>query len=156
MNRKITEYPNQILRKKALKIENITDEIKALALDLKETMANEDGIGLASPQIGESKRLIAVFLDGKAEVFLNPKIISSSRQKEEMEEGCLSFPGLFLKIKRPKMIELEFVNLDGETVRMKAEGLMARVFQHEIDHLDGILFIDRISLPKKIWRLLKN
>jgi len=156
MNRKIVEYPNQILRRKCSEIKEVTDDIKKLAQDLKEIMMKEDGIGLAAPQIGESKRLIAVFFEGKPEVFLNPKILHKSRKKDLMEEGCLSFPGLFLKISRSKEVELEFVDLAGLKKKMKLEGLSARVFQHEIDHLDGILFIDKMSLPKKLWRLLKN
>jgi len=123
---------------------------------MKKIMMKEDGIGLAGPQVGESKRLITVFFDGQPEVFLNPRILRKSRKTEIMEEGCLSFPGLFLKIKRAKEIDLEFVDLNNIKKRMNLEGLSARVFQHEIDHLDGMLFIDRISLPKKLWRLLKN
>ena len=156
MNKRIVEYPNPILRKKAIVIKEITDEVKRLAKDMKEIIMEKDGIGLAAPQVGASKRLIAVFLKDKPEVFLNPKILRKSRKTNIIEEGCLSFPGLFLKIKRAKDIDLEYLNLNGERIKMKVEGLLARVFQHEIDHLDGILFIDRISLPQKLCRLLKN
>ena len=156
MNRKILAYPNKILRKKSFEIKKITEETKKLAGELKEIMMKKDGIGLAAPQIGESKRLISVFFKGKPQVFLNPRIARKSRKTEVMEEGCLSFPGLFLKIRRAKDVDLEFINLNGEKIKLKAEGLSARVFQHEIDHLDGILFIDRISLPQKLCRLLKN
>ena len=156
MNRKIKEYPNKILREKCIEIKEITEGIKKLAGDLSEIMMEKDGIGLAAPQVGESKRMIAVFFKGKPQVFLNPKILRKSRKTDVMEEGCLSFSGLFLKIKRAKEVELEFLNLQGEKIKMKTEGLAAKVFQHEIDHLNGILFIDRISLSQKLCRLLKN
>ncbi len=156
MNRKIVEYPNQILRKKSFEIKKITEEIKKLAEDMAEIMMEKDGIGLAASQIGESKRLIVIFFGGKSRVFINPKILRKSRKTEVIEEGCLSFSGLFLKIKRAREVELEFLNLEGERIKMKAEGLSARVFQHEIDHLNGVLFIDRISFSQKLCRLLKN
>lgn len=127
-----------------------------MAEEMKRIMMEKDGIGLASPQVGEPKRLITVFFDGNPQAFLNPKILRKSRKTEIMEEGCLSFPGLFLKIKRAKEVDMEFVDLVGVKKKMKLEGFSARVFQHEIDHLDGILFIDKMSLPQKLCRLLKN
>ena len=127
-----------------------------MAEEMKKIMMEKDGIGLASSQVGESKRLITVFFDGNPQAFLNPKILRKSRKTEIMEEGCLSFPGLFLKIKRAKEVDMEFVDLAGLKKKMKLEGFSARVFQHEIDHLDGILFIDKMSLPQKLCRLLKS
>lgn len=126
-----------------------------MAEEMKKIMMEKDGIGLAASQIGESKSIIAAFFEGKSQVFINPKIVRKSRKTEVMEEGCLSFPGLFLKIKRAKEVELEFLNLQGEKIKMKVDGLSARVFQHEIDHLDGILFIDKMSLPQKLCQVVK-
>ena len=146
----ILKYPNPILRRKSEEIKEITPEIKELALDMQETMMKNKGIGLAASQIGILKRMIAIKTETGPEVFVNPKIIKKSKEKEIMEEGCLSFPEFFLEIKRPKKVEIEAINLDGKKVKIQAGGLLARVFQHEIDHLDGILFIDRLNLFQRI------
>jgi len=166
MNKEIIKYPNPILRKKSEEVKEVTEDIKKLGQDMIQTMMEKNGIGLAAPQIGELKRIIVFHpirersLEEKAkktpQVFINPKIIKKSRETIIEEEGCLSLPGLFLKIKRAKEAEIEALNLQGEKIKIKAEGLPARVFQHEIDHLDGILFIDRISFFQKLWRLLKS
>jgi len=169
--KEIIKYPDSILRKKSEEIKEITLKIKELALAMLEIMIKEKGIGLAASQIGELKRIIVIQAERGPEVYINPKIIKKSKENkfsffpfakaresketEIREEGCLSFPGLFLKVKRAKEVEVEFLNLRGEKNKIKAEGLPARVFQHEIDHLDGILFIDRISFFQKLWRLLK-
>lgn len=150
MLKKILFYPDPILRKKAKDVEEIKSETKKFCADLAETMVKKDGIGLAAPQIGASERIIAVGLGEKVMVLINPKIIYKSREEEKGEEGCLSFPGIFLEIKRAQKIKVKFLNLAGEEKELEAEGLGARVFQHEIDHLDGILFIDRIGFYKKI------
>ena len=121
-----------------------------------DVMEKNDGIGLAAPQVGELKRIIVVKTEKASEVFLNPKIIKKSRDSEVMEEGCLSFLNLFLKIKRAKKIELEVLNVKGEKIKIKTEGLLARVFQHEIDHLDGILFIDKIGVQQRIQEFFKK
>jgi peptide deformylase len=151
----IKKYPDPVLKKKCQEIREISGEIRDLSQDMKETMKRKDGLGLAGPQIGESKRIIIVQTAKGAEVFINPKITGKSREREIMEEGCLSFPGLFLKIRRAREIELEFLDLRGEKKEMKAEGLSARIFQHEIDHLDGILFIDRIPFWQKFCQIAK-
>jgi peptide deformylase len=148
----IKKYPNSILKSKCREIKKITPETKELAFNIVETMIKKGGIGLAAPQVGESKRIIVVMTEkGMIEVFINPRIVNKDKKKEIMEEGCLSFPGLFLKIKRVKKIEVEFIDLQGEKSVIKAEGLLARVFQHEIDHLNGILFIERIPF----WQRFK-
>ena len=123
-------------------------------------MKENEGIGLAAPQVGQLKRIIVVHpieertIEEKSkikpQVFINPKIIKKSREAIIDEEGCLSFPGLFLKIKRAKGVEIETQNEKEEKIRIEAEGLLARIFQHEIDHLDGILFIDRLSFWQKL------
>jgi len=157
----IKKYPNPILRKKSEELEEITPEIKELVLAMTEIMEKNQGVGLAAPQVGELKRVIVVHpikersLEEKSEkrpqIFINPEIIKKTKETEIDEEGCLSFPELFLKIKRAKEVEIEALNLNGEKIQIKAEGLPARIFQHEIDHLDGVLFIDRLSFWQR-WK----
>jgi len=161
----IKKYPNPVLKKKCEEIAEITPEIKELALNMEESMIKDKGIGLAAPQVGESKRIIIVHLIEERspeeknkkvpQAFINPKIIKKSKETAIEEEGCLSFPGLFLEIKRAKEVEVETLNLNGDKIRIEAKGLPARILQHEIDHLDGILFIDRISFWQKIKNLAK-
>jgi len=148
---KIIKYPESVLRKKCEEIEKITEEIKELIGDMKRIMIENKGIGLAAPQIGESKRIIVIMTEKGPEAFVNPKIIDKSQETEIMEEGCLSFPGLFFKIKRAKDIKIKATNINGNTVEISADGMLARIFQHEIDHLDGILFVDRLPF----WQRLK-
>lgn len=152
MNKGIIRYPNKVLKKKSKEIKKITPEIKELTLDMEETMVKNEGIGLAAPQIGSLKRMIVIQVNKEPAVFINPKIVKKSKEKEIMEEGCLSFPGVFLEIKRPRKIEVEALTLNGEKVLFETEGLLSRVFQHEIDHLDGILLIDRINFWQR-WKL---
>lgn len=149
----IKKYPDPVLRKKCQEVKELTEEIKKLGLDILETMIVNQGVGLAAPQVSQLKRIIVVH--SKPQVFINPKITKKSRETVTGEEGCLSFPGLFLKIKRAKEVEIEALNENGEKISLKAEGLSARVFQHEIDHLDGILFIDRLSFWQKLKHKLK-
>jgi peptide deformylase len=141
----IIEYPNPILKKKAEIIEDPkSPEIKELVLDMIETMeANGNALGLAAPQVGKSVRLCIIILDGKKYILINPEIKSKSLRKEVMEEGCLSFPGEYLLIKRNKKVKVEALDRHGKKIEVKAEGMLARAFQHEIDHLNGVLFIDR-------------
>ena len=150
MNRDIVKYPDPVLRKKCEEVKEITEEIKNLSWDIVETLEKNEGVGLAAPQVGELKRIIVVQTENQPRVLINPKIIKKSKEIEIIEEGCLSFPGLFLKIKRAKEVEFEALNENGEKICLKAEGLPARIFQHEIDHLDGILFIDRLSFWQKL------
>ena len=162
----IKKYPDSVLRKKAEKVKEITPEIRKLALDMIEAMNQDQGIGFAAPQVGELKRIITVYLiqegGDKSKlmplILINPKIIKKSRKTEMGEEGCLSFPNLFLKIKRAKEIEIEAQNEEGKNISFRAKGLPARVIQHEIDHLDGILFIDKISFwqRRKIEKKFKK
>jgi peptide deformylase len=123
-----------------------------------ETMYDEPGIGLAAPQVGVSKRLvvIAAVADdeagqhiGPALVLVNPEVLSSSPEVSPYEEGCLSVPGITENVDRPRAIRMRYTTLDGELIERDAAGLLARVVQHEIDHLDGILFVDRLSLLKR-------
>lgn len=143
---KIITHPNPILRKKSreLKREDILHtDFKKLVKDMATTMLKKDGVGLAAPQIGKNIRLIVVNSEDGVMVFINPKIIKKSWRKKIGEEGCLSLPDIFLMVKRHYIVEVEFLDLTGQKQKIKATDILARVFQHEIDHLDGILFIDK-------------
>lgn len=141
----IITYPNDILRKKAEKIKDPKSaEIQELIFDMLETMEeNGNALGLAAPQVGKSVRLCVIKYNGKTYILINPKIASKSWKKELLEEGCLSFPGKFIPVKRNKKVKIKALDRNGQKILIKAEGLLARAFQHEIDHLDGVLFIDK-------------
>jgi len=143
---KILTQPNPILRKKSTEIspEVIKSrEFKSLMSSMAKTMIKTDGVGLAAPQIGKNIRLAVINSKDGSFCLINPKFIKKSWARELGQEGCLSIPGVFGKVKRHKKISLTYCNRDGKKIKMTAEGLMARVLQHEIDHLDGILFIDK-------------
>jgi len=142
---KIIKFPDPILRKKCEEVKEVNEEIKKLVDDMTETMEKKDGVGLAAPQVGVSKRVIVVETEKGPKGFINPKTLKKTKETEIDWEGCLSIPGIFLKIKRWKGVEVEALNKEGEKVRIKATGLVARIFQDEIDHLNGILIIDRVS-----------
>ena len=151
--------PDPVLRKSALPVENITDKTLQLLDDMAETMYDAPGIGLAGPQVGELKRLIVMDCsrnDEKSELWqmINPEVIELSKDNSTLEEGCLSIPGHTAEVSRPDWIKLRFTDIKGKEQQIKAEGLLAACIQHEIDHLDGILFIDHISKLKRdiIWR----
>ena len=156
MNREIIKYPDPILRKKCQEVREVTMEIKKLVEEMILALEKKQGVGLSAPQVGVLKRVIVIETEKGPIGLINPKIIKKSREKEIMEEGCLSFPGLWLKIKRAKEVEVEALDKEGKGIRMEAEGLIAKILQHEIDHLDGILFIDKLSFWQKLWRLLKS
>lgn len=147
----LKKYPNPILRKKSEEVREITAEIKTVIREMLKIMIKNQGIGISAPQLGVLKRIIAINTKSGPEVFVNPKTCKLSKEAEIMEEGCLSFPGLWLKIKRAKKIEVGALNEAGEKIQNQAEGILARAFQHELDHLNGILFIDRLSF----WQRLK-
>lgn len=140
----ILTYPNPLLEKKAEKIKDPkSPEIKELIFDMLETLEKNQGLGLAAPQVGKSVRLCVIKIEGKTHILINPKIKSKSWKKEILEEGCLSFPGKFIPIKRARKVKVEAQDKNGDKVTITGEGMLARAMQHEIDHLDGILFIDR-------------
>ena len=163
MKRKIIVEPDPILRKKCNPIEKVDDEIKKLMKDMLETMYDAPGIGLAAIQIGILKRLVVIDIskdEKKDPLFLvNPEIISQSKATSVYEEGCLSLPGQFAEIERPSECLVKYINLDGKEKELKANGLLATCIQHEVDHLNGILFIDYLSKLKKdmiIKKLVKH
>lgn len=142
----ITKNPDPLLRKKSVKInpkEITTEKFQELLLDMTKTMKEKDGIGLAAPQIGKNIRLIVINTKDGVICMVNPKITKKSLRKEWDEEGCLSVPGTFGQVKRCKKITCKYLDKKGKEQTIEGEGLLARVLQHEIDHLDGILFIDK-------------
>ena len=153
--REVLKFPDNRLREISVPIEKITDEICKLADDMLEVMYDEPGIGLAAPQVGETVRLIVVDTEWTKDdaeqnplVLVNPEIVESSG-KIVWTEGCLSVPDFEADVERASHVELRASNLEGEDLEIDASELQAVCFQHEIDHLDGILFIDRISRLKR-------
>lgn len=135
-----------ILRQKTreLKAEELQNkEIKQLLLDMGKTMLEKDGLGLAAPQIGQSIRVAVINTQDGVLVLINPKILKKSWKKIIMEEGCLSLPEVFGLVRRPANVSLTALTPDGKKIKFTAKGMFARVIQHEVDHLDGILFIDK-------------
>jgi len=153
----ILHYPDPRLRNEALPVEEVDLEIKKLVTDMFETMYDAPGIGLASIQVNVPKRVIVVDISEEHDqplCFINPEIISKEGE-EEMDEGCLSVPGFYETVQRADKIRVKALNEKGEEFEMDAEGLLAVCIQHEIDHLDGKLFVDYIS-PLKRNRIRKK
>jgi len=150
---KLALYPDPVLLKPAASISEITEEIRQRAEQMIPFMQLEEGIGLAAPQVSWGVRLLLASGDGsadKTEVLVNPKLAWKGGGTEWGEEGCLSFPGIFGEVARAKQVRVEALNLDGEPVLVEAEDLFARVLQHEIDHLDGVLFITKMRPADKL------
>lgn len=141
----IVKYPDPLLKKKAKEIPAITKEHLKLIPQMIKIMDANEGIGLAGPQVGVGERVIVIKDGARNHVFFNPIIVKASRKKEIDEEGCLSLPGIFLKIKRSEEVEIAATNEEGKTLHIQAKGLGARIFQHEIDHLEGKLIINRVG-----------
>jgi len=143
---KVRKYGDPILRRRAALVPEITPEIRRTVEDMIETMYDEVGIGLAAPQVGVSLRLMVVSHDksGEARALVNP-VIAEQGGEVTSEEGCLSLPGIFAPVTRAEWVRLEAQDLEGHPVSIRGRGLTARVFQHETDHLDGVLFIDRLD-----------
>ena len=145
----IKEYGEPVLRGKALPIKEITPEILNFTKDMAETMYADSGVGLAAPQVGVSKRIITI--DGEEDgliVLINPVIVKSEGEVVA-EEGCLSIPGIYSQVNRSSEVTVKALNENGDLIKINKEGITARALQHEIDHLDGILFIDRIGRMKR-------
>ncbi len=142
----IITLPNPILRERAREIapeEINTSAIQKLISDMKETVLPAGGIGLAAPQVNFSLRLIVIAINNKIMAFINPEILNFSWRKEIVEEGCLSVPRKFGPVKRARAIKVKALDENGKIIKFKAKDLFARVIQHEVDHLNGVLFIDR-------------
>lgn len=141
--RQIREYGDEILRKKAREVEVVDEKIRELIEDMIETMHKYNGVGLAAPQVGILKRVVVIDLydDNGPISLINPKIVKQ-KGKQEVEEGCLSFPNQYAKLIRPEEVVAEALNENGEKIKIKAKGLLAQAICHELEHLDGILFID--------------
>ena len=165
--RPILVYDNPLLRKKSRRVRRVSPAVRRLIDDMFETMHTAHGIGLAAVQVGVPERVIIIELpeenDDEAEaeeqnprpttryVVVNPKLARKSREIEEGVEGCLSVPGLVGEVPRHQAVTVKGLDPEGRGLRIKAEGLLARVLQHEIDHCDGLLFIDHVDDPEKIW-----
>ena len=162
--RKIIIEPDIILRKKSETLEKVDNELRSLMNDMLETMYAAPGIGLAAVQVGVLKRLIVIDISKNNEkknplFFINPEIVSKSNKTSIYEEGCLSLPGYFAEIERPAECKIEYLDYDGKKSEMNASGLLATCIQHEVDHLNGVLFIDYLSKLKKdmiIKKLVKH
>jgi len=146
----VLRYPDQALKMRSREVEEVTKEIKKLCLEMIETIKDADGVGLAAPQVGVLKRLIAVDIGKKPFALINPVITKKSKETFVGEEGCLSFPKVFIAINRATEIEVEALNIDGKPIKLKAKDFAARVLQHEIDHLNGILIIDKVGFLKRL------
>ncbi len=142
---KIIYYGNPVLREVSKEVTEIIDEIRQILDEMVETMREENGVGLAANQVGLTQRFFVAEVDGNVKKIINPEIIEFGKEEIELEEGCLSIPGIYKRVKRPEKIKVRYQNEKGETVEEELNEVWARVFQHELDHLDGILFIDKIS-----------
>jgi peptide deformylase len=160
--REIVISPDPVLRQRAKKVRAVTKDVKTLIDDMVETMRDAPGIGLAAPQVGASQRVIVVEVAEESEdpeappkppklyAVVNPEIVRHSPETNLANEGCLSIPGYLGEVERYDTITVKGLNRHGKPFRLKAKGWLARVFQHEIDHLEGILYIDRAT---QMWRL---
>lgn len=157
--REIITLGDPRLRQRSRPVEKITPEIRTLIQDMVETMHTNQGVGLAASQIGELQRLIVVEVpedeevpgSGELYVVINPEIVKASAETEVGTEGCLSVPGWVGEVERATQVVVRGLNRQGKPLRLRAEGYLARVFQHEIDHCNGVLYIDRLTAPDRIW-----
>lgn len=165
----IVQYGHPVLRKKCRKVEEVTEEVKTLAENMVETMRDANGVGLAAPQVGIDSRLAVVEIPDEDEsvtyvrvdgeevamsslmplVFINPELEFGSR-KETSHEGCLSIDGIVADVRRPADLKVKLELLDGKVIVLETDGLFARAIQHETDHLNGVLFVDRVSAATKL------
>jgi len=158
--RQIIYASDPLLREKAKRIKHFGPALKELADNMLTTMHEAHGIGLAAPQIGLLQRMFVAELpedenepqSGKPFVLINPELIKTSRKEAEGEEGCLSIPTWYGMVWRPEWIVVKAQDVNGKPIRIRAQGMLARVFLHEMDHLDGVLFVDRVESPDKLWQ----
>ena len=151
--RKILTEPDPFLRQKSTNVEKVNDEIRLLMDDMVETMYDAPGIGLAAIQIGIAKRVVVIDVSKDQEksplFFVNPEIIWKSESKGSYEEGCLSIPNQFALVERPEKCKVKFLDYNGKENVLEAGGILSTCIQHEVDHLNGVLFIDHLSKLKK-------
>jgi peptide deformylase len=165
--RKIIYLDDQRLRQKAKKVKQFTAQLKNLAQDMLETMRSNEGVGLAGPQIGVMQRIFVAEIpassadgeephpqSGKSYVLINPEIVKYSKEMVEGQEGCLSIPTWYGLVERSQWIEIKAQDVKGRKFKLKVDDYLARIFQHEIDHLDGILFLDHIKDSDKLWQVM--
>jgi peptide deformylase len=145
----IRTYGERVLRRPAEPVETIDENVRAICEQMVEAMLRADGVGFAAPQIGVSKRIIVLDVEGEFHVLINPELLSVSDETEAQTEGCLSVPGVHAEVPRSVRATVAGTNLDGDRVEITGEGLLARAIQHEIDHINGRLFIDRLSSAKR-------
>ncbi len=156
-------YPDPILREKCRPVEEIDDQVLRLIADMIETVHGAPGVGLAAPQVGETLRIVVIDISlgedpDQLHVLINPEVELGEGEEVEMEEGCLSLPEIFEKLKRPGRVRVRALNLKGKEILLDAEGRLSRVLQHEIEHLDGKLLLDRLNRVKRelVKRRLKK
>lgn len=164
-------YPNDCrLRQPAETVTVFDNALKQLADNMLETMQNRNGVGLAGPQVGVMRRICVIEIptfrngddqpphpqSGQSYVLVNPEIVRSAKNKSESEEGCLSVPTWYGCVERSDWVEVTAHDLEGKLFKLKVDDLLSRAFQHEIDHLDGVLFTDRITAPEKLWQNLPD
>jgi peptide deformylase len=146
MKLNIITYPHKILRTNLKKVDNFKDpQLKKIIKEMKKTMLKYDGIGLAANQVNLNMRLVVINTAKGPQAFINPKIKTKSLLKQKFDEGCISFPEITGWVSRSQKITLEYQDLNGEKIKINIQGLMATVFQHEVDHINGIVFTDRIK-----------
>ncbi len=146
----ILKMGDEVLRRSCLPIEHVDERLKSLISQMFVTLEESNGIGLAAPQVGYNIRLFIVKLDDMdGMTFINPQVLHTSEAVCTMEEGCLSIPKIYEKVSRPKEITLQYMDINGKKQLLTASGLLARVIQHENDHLNGVLFLDRIAESKR-------
>jgi len=165
--RKVITLNDERLRQKAKKVKQFTPALKQLAADMLETMRAHQGVGLAGPQIGVMQRIFVAEIpasrsgtdephpqSGTSYILINPEIIQSADTLVEGREGCLSIPTWYGLVERPEWVEVHAQDLNGKKIKLKVDDLLARIFQHELDHLNGVLFIDHIKDREKLWQVL--
>jgi peptide deformylase len=166
MTRSVCTYGNPVLRKKAEKVTEVNDEIRSLIDEMFKMMYVEQGIGLAAEQFGSTKAVFILDVPEQADLdelgcplnpgvvmpqaFINPEIIGASAETDTADEGCLSFPGMYVPVTRPAEVVVRFINRDGAEQVLNAKGLLARAIQHELDHLNGVLLVDHMSKALKV------
>lgn len=149
-NMKILQLGDPVLREKSQPVTEFNDELKSTISEMFDDMIKANGVGLAAPQVGILKRFFVIISDDDVRrVFINPQIIATSTELCPYEEGCLSIPGIYEEIMRPKSVTVQAMNEKGKSFTLEADGLLARIIQHEYDHLDGMLYIDRGDMEFK-------